>query len=58
MEDILEVQVLKQSNGSTPRLKYLYEGEIFRVNPFEEATNETPEEAEIRKIAENRIGNF
>jgi len=58
MEDILEVQVLKQSNGATPRLKYLYEGEIFRVNPFEEATNETPEEAEIRKIAENRIGNF
>jgi replicative DNA helicase len=58
MEDILEVQVLKQSNGSTPRLKYMYEGEIFRVNPFEEATNETPEEAEIRKVAENRIGNF
>jgi replicative DNA helicase len=36
MSDILEVQVLKQSNGKTPKLKYLYEGEVFRVSPFVE----------------------
>jgi replicative DNA helicase len=36
MKDILEVQVLKQSNGVTPKLKYLYEGEIFRISPFVE----------------------
>lgn len=47
MKDILEVQVLKQSNGVTPKLKYLYEGEIFRISPFVEeskddtATNDT-----------------
>ncbi len=50
--DILEVQVLKQSNGATPKLKYLYEGEVFRITPYlEEAkqSNKTPEEIEAEK---------
>lgn len=47
MEDVLEVQVLKQSNGSTPKLKYLFEGEIFRISPYQEAEKDTEmEEAE------------
>jgi replicative DNA helicase len=36
LSDILEVQVLKQSNGATPRLKYSYEGEYFRCTPYKE----------------------
>ena len=53
MQDVLEVQVLKQSNGMTPKLKYLYEGEIFRVSPFveEEADPEVEE-------ADAKVGNF
>lgn len=47
MQDVLEVQVLKQSNGVTPKLKYLYEGEVFRVSPFiEEEHAPDPEVAE------------
>lgn len=57
MKDILELQVLKQSNGATPRLKYLYEGEIFRVTPFEENEKLTEEEQQI-KDAESKIGAF
>ena len=34
MKDIMEVQVLKQSDGTTPKIKYLFEGEVFRVSPF------------------------
>ena len=50
MKDIMEVQVLKQSNGVTPKLKYLYEGEVFRISPFieEEKTTE-------RQSAEDKI---
>ena len=40
MKDVLEVQVLKQSNGVTPKLKYLYEGEIFRISPLVEDPND------------------
>ncbi len=57
MEDILEVQVLKQSNGSTPRLKYLYEGEIFRINPFEEKEL-TEEERALRAAEATLRGGF
>jgi replicative DNA helicase len=49
MQDILEVQVLKQSNGTTPKLKYLYEGEIFRTSPFQETEEKDEEMVEAEK---------
>lgn len=57
MDDIMEVQVLKQSNGTTPRINYEFDGEVFRVTPFIESQQEemTEEEREAHAVIE---GNF
>lgn len=52
MEDILEVQVLKQSNGATPLLKYDYDGEVFRTTPYVEKEDDRTEE---EKAAETKL---
>lgn len=54
MEDIMEVQVLKQSNGGTPRLLYDFDGEVFQVTPYEEK-EETDEEKQAEIVLK---GNF
>ncbi|MCA1807626.1 MAG: AAA family ATPase, partial [Actinobacteria bacterium] len=57
MDDIMEVQVLKQSNGATPRIKYEFDGEVFRVTPYVEEQQEgmTDEERQAHAVIE---GNF
>ena len=57
MDDVMEVQVLKQSNGSTPRVLYEFDGEVFRVTPYVERQQEdmTEEEQEAHAVLE---GNF
>lgn len=56
MDDVMEVQVLKQSNGSTPRILYEFDGEVFRVTPYTESQQEmTEEEREAHAVIE---GNF
>ena len=49
MKDIMEVQVLKQSDGPTPKIKYLFEGEVFRISPFIEEPK-TAEAANSEKV--------
>ena len=42
MDDILEVSILKQSQGQLSRLEYLFDGEtasVFKYNPREESLN-------------------
>lgn len=61
MDDIMEVNVLKQNNGMVGRMKYLYDGQIFRVTPIltndEDTDQSSDENSEIRD-AESHIGNF
>ena len=45
----MEVQVLKQSDGPTPKIKYLFEGEVFRISPFIEEPK-TAEAANSEKV--------
>ena len=57
MDDIMEVQVLKQSNGATPRILYEFDGEVFRVTPYTESQQDglSEEEREAHAILD---GNF
>ena len=56
LEDIMEVNILKQSNGPVGRMKYLYEGDIFRVVPI--LQEEEAGVGEEVKQAEAKIGSF
>lgn len=56
LEDIMEVNILKQSNGPVGRIKYLYEGDIFNVVPI--LTDGSDEKSEEIKQAESKIGSF
>jgi replicative DNA helicase len=58
MEDIMEVQVLKQSNGPTPKMKYMYDGEIFRVTPIIEAKEKVAKHEEGEEAPESNHLNF
>jgi len=55
--DIMEVQVLKQSNGHLPRLKYMCDMEIFRMLPYVE-TSETQIITTEQEEAAKHIGSF
>jgi len=57
MDDTMEVQVLKQSSGATPRIMYEFDGEVFRVTPYVEEQQEgmTEEERQAHAVIE---GNF
>lgn len=57
MKDIMEVTVLKQSNGNVgQRLTYMFDGEIFKCTPyFEEKTPEEDEEKKELDSAHNHL---
>lgn len=57
MDDIMEVQVLKQSNGATPKILYTFDGEVFRVTPFIESQQDGLSEEEQQAHA-TLHGNF
>ena len=55
MDDVMEVQVLKQSNGSTPRIYYEYIGEVFAVIPYEPPADDEEKKTEEEKEAESKL---
>jgi replicative DNA helicase len=53
MDDVMEVQVLKQSNGPTGSAKYLFDGEIFKISPIAEEIVEDEETKQAKAVLAN-----
>ena len=60
VDDVMEIQVLKQNDGKTPRIKYMFEGDICKITPIleEDYTYNTGESSETKQAEDLISGKF